>query len=169
DDVPGRRQLTLQQARDHILERGFGNGGPSLVGIEAEWLTVRPQEPAAPAPFDALHRALGTVDLPAASAITWEPGGQLELSTRPEPDAAGACAALEADLGVVRPAAAQLGCTLAAVGIDPLRPPLRVVDSPRYAAMEAFFDTDGDHGRRMMCSTAALQVNVGPGPAGSNE
>jgi len=40
------------------------------------------------------------------------------------------------------------------VGVDPVRRPRRMNDSPRYAAMEAFFDLDGPAGRVMMASTA---------------
>ena len=47
--------------------------------------------------------------------------------------------------------------------MDPGRLPHRVVHTPRYAAMEAYFDADGPDGKRMMSSTAALQVNIGLG------
>ena len=47
---------------------------------------------------------------------------------------------------------------------DAFLQPFRRVLHPRYDAMEAAFDARGDHGRRMMCNTAALQVNVDPGP-----
>ncbi|MDP8987511.1 MAG: glutamate-cysteine ligase family protein, partial [Actinomycetota bacterium] len=57
------------------------------------------------------------------------------------------------------------GARLVGAGLDPWRDPWRVVDDPRYRAMEAYFDADGDEGRRMMCSTAALQVNVDIGEA----
>jgi glutamate--cysteine ligase len=161
--VPGpHRQLTLRKARDHILEHCFAPDGPALVGLEAEWLSVAVADPAAPVPFDSLQEAVdGAGPLPAGSAVTWEPGGQLELSTPPAADVGGACASLAADMAAVRPLAQDAGVDLAAIGIDPRRPPQRVVDTPRYEAMETFFAADGDEGRRMMCSTAALQVNVG--------
>ncbi len=50
-------------------------------------------------------------------------------------------------------------------GLDPLRPPQRILDRPRYAAMEAFLDVEGFAGRTMMCSTASVQVNVDIGSA----
>jgi glutamate--cysteine ligase len=161
--VPGpHRQLTLRKARDHILDHSFAGDGPALVGLEAEWLSVATHDPTAPVPFDQLQPAVeGAGPLPGGSAVTWEPGGQLELSTPPAADVGGACAALAADLAAVRPLVEDAGVDLGGIGIDPVRPPHRVVDTPRYAAMEAFFAADGNHGRRMMCSTAALQVNVG--------
>ena len=50
------------------------------------------------------------------------------------------------------------------VGLDAVRPPERVLHSDRYVAMEAVFDAAGPHGKRMMCNTAALQVNIDLGP-----
>jgi len=123
---------------------------------------VATDDPVAPVPFDRLQASVdGRGPLPGGSAVTWEPGGQLELSTPPAADVGGACVSLAADLAAVRPLAEDAGVELAGIGIDPQRPPHRVVDTPRYEAMETFFAADGQHGRRMMCSTAALQVNVG--------
>jgi glutamate--cysteine ligase len=47
--------------------------------------------------------------------------------------------------------------------MDPLRLPHRVLNLPRYAAMEEFFDRDGPWGRQMMCGTASVQVCVDAG------
>ena len=63
------------------------------------------------------------------------------------------------------------GLKLSGDGIDPIRPPRRVLDLPRYAAMEAFFDRRGPCGRVMMCNTASVQVCLDaghekPGPTG---
>lgn len=46
---------------------------------------------------------------------------------------------------------------------DPVRPPHRVLDLPRYRAMERCFDRIGPWGRSGMCSTAAVQVCVDAG------
>src|SRR6202030_3054356 len=54
-------------------------------------------------------------------------------------------------------------------GLDPLRPPRRVLDQPRYAAMEEFFDGDGAWGRRMMCGTASVQVCLDAGEDSAGE
>ena len=45
----------------------------------------------------------------------------------------------------------------------PVRPPRRVLDLPRYRAMEHRFDRIGPWGRSGMCSTAAVQVCVDAG------
>ena len=75
------------------------------------------------------------------------------------------------DLTALRAAAADAGLELAGVGLDPFRPPRRVLHLPRYAAMEAYFDRGGPWGRQMMCATASVQVCLdagddGDGPTG---
>jgi glutamate--cysteine ligase len=104
--------------------------------------------------------------LPYASVITTEPGGQLELSSPPQPDVAGAIAALRADQRVLARAVRSAGFGLASIGADPARPLRRITPVSRYAAMERHFDAVGcgRPGREMMSSTAALQVNVNAGP-----
>jgi glutamate--cysteine ligase len=74
--------------------------------------------------------------------------------------------ATAADLAALRAAAADAGLELAGVGLDPFRPPRRVLHLPRYAAMEAFFDRTGPWGREMMCATASVQVCLDAGDDG---
>src|SRR6185312_16143254 len=92
-----------------------------------------------------------------------EPGGQLELSSLPANSLADCVAATRGDLAALRAAAASAGLELAGYGIDPIRPPRRLLDQPRYRAMEAFFDRGGPWGRQMMCSTASVQVCLDAG------
>ncbi|HWC09953.1 MAG TPA: glutamate-cysteine ligase family protein, partial [Acidimicrobiales bacterium] len=92
----------------------------------------------------------------------------LELSSLPFVSVERARALTAADLAVAAEAAARAGVRLVGLGADPQRQPRRVVDSPRYAAMEAYFDAGGPAGRRMMCNTAAVQVNVGLGPSAAD-
>jgi glutamate--cysteine ligase len=135
------------------------------VGIEIEALT-----------FDRAGRrpdadtVVGLVDaagpLPGAGRVSAEPGGQVEVSTPPAPSVAAAVAACAADLEAVRSRLQAAGITTALVGLDPVRPPVRVTDAPRYRAMQAYFDAQGLAGRTMMCNTASVQVNLdldGPG------
>ncbi len=163
--------LTGPEARGIVAERGFG--GPTAppeeadrVGVELEWLAVCAKDRARPAPFDAVQAITAELDpLPRASRVTFEPGGQLELSSAPLPGSQ-ASDALDDDLAVLTPALADAGVGLVAVGLEPGSPRPRVVRSPRYDAMEAFFDADGGAGRLMMASTAALQINVDFGSSG---
>lgn len=139
----------------------FKTGPPGPVGIESEWHVVDAARPAAAVPVARTRAALA--DLPLSSAVTYEPGGQLELSAPPGRGAAAAVDLLAADLARVRAALAEEGLVLLGVGVDPLRPPARQLEHPRYAAMEAFFDTGGPDGRVMMGSTAAVQVCLDAG------
>ena len=95
----------------------------------------------------------------------------MELSSAPAPGLGGCVSAAAGDLAALRGALHPAGLYLAGQGMDPIRPPRRVLDKPRYAAMEQFFDRSGPWGRIMMCSTASVQVCVdagqeGPGPSG---
>ena len=60
-----------------------------------------------------------------------------------------------ADMRWHRPASSSL-----AIGLDPLGPRARVVDAPRYRAMEHYFDAHWPEGRTMMRNTASIQVNL---------
>ena len=159
--------LTGPEARSIVAERGFGGptttkppGGADRVGVELEWLAVCAKDRARPAPLEAIQAITANLGpLPGASRVTFEPGGQLELSSAALPGSQ-ASDALDRDLAVLAPALADVGVGLVAMGLVPGSPRPRVVRSPRYDAMEAFFDADGDAGRLMMASTAALQINV---------
>ena len=109
--------------------------------------------------------------LPSGASLTVEPGGQLELSSAPAATLGELVEVTGRDLAALRDAAAAAGLELCGYGLDPLRPPRRLLDLPRYAAMEKFFDRDGPWGRQMMCGTASVQVCVDagddtPGPSG---
>jgi len=101
--------------------------------------------------------------LPSGAFLTAEPGGQLEISSQPADSLAALVRETSADLAALRSALAARGLELAGIGLDPLRPPHRVLDLPRYAAMEAFFDAGGPWGRQMMGSTASVQVCLDAG------
>jgi iron(II)-dependent oxidoreductase len=143
----------------------FKTGPPRLVGLEAEWHIVDRRCPSAAVPLSRLRAAVDPLaPLPAGSTISFEPGGQLELSTFPAPGLSAACERLSTDLDRVSRSLADAGLDRDGRGLDPRRAPNRQVDSPRYAAMAAFFDTRGAPlGAQMMCSTASLQVNVATG------
>jgi glutamate--cysteine ligase len=69
------------------------------------------------------------------------------------------------DMQVVRSALGPCGIELIATGLDPHGPRPRLVDAPRYRAMEHYFDAQGPEGRTMMCNTASIQVNLDIGGA----
>jgi glutamate--cysteine ligase len=161
-----RRHLTLRHLRRHIAERSLAPSDRGLVGVELELLTYPSGDPGRRAPAAALRAVAESTALPARSRITLEPGGQIEISTPPLRGLHEALAAAAADLGAVCAALRRAGLRPVARGLDTLRAPQRILDQPRYAAMEAFFDAEGFAGRTMMCSTASVQVNVETGPPG---
>ena len=163
--MPGPvRQLTVEEARDHIKGCSFRSPAPDLVGLETEWLVVDPDDGGRRVPFRRLCAAMAAAGrLPGGSAVTYEPGGQLELSGPPAPGVGAACEAMAADVAFARRIVDRQGLRLTGEGHDPKRQPNRVVDTPRYRAMETYFGADGHDGSRMMSATAALQINVGPG------
>jgi len=149
-------QLGLDDARDLIGQIGFGGDpGDGLIGVELESFAVPATDPA----------SLALPVLPGGSAISFEPGGQVELSSRPARSVGEVCEAVGLDLAVLREAFSRQGIELVQRGLS-RSVPRRIVDGPRYRAMEAYFDAGGPAGRVMMCATASVQVNVdlGPGP-----
>ncbi|WP_304453975.1 ergothioneine biosynthesis glutamate--cysteine ligase EgtA [Nocardiopsis sp. YSL2] len=157
--------LTTEDVHDYIRGVCFKTGPPGKVGAETEWLvsdTARPTEPVSIERLAALLEASGP--LPAGSRITFEPGGQLELSSRALPGPAQAHQALAADLEHIGKALADAGLCLGETALDPVRPPVRQLRAPRYDAMERFFaDRRHRSGHTMMCGTASLQVCLDTG------
>jgi glutamate--cysteine ligase len=123
------------------------------VGDAVPWTRVGPM-------LDIVRAVAGT------SAVTLEPGGQVELSGRPACDIATAVRELRADGERARRALAGLRLGVAPTGADPLRPSRRVNPKARYQAMERHFAATGRAapGQVMMDSTAAIQVNLEAGP-----
>lgn len=101
--------------------------------------------------------------LPAGGRITAEPGGQIEISSAPAGSPAELYSAVSADLAYLTGLLDDAGLSLGEHGIDPHRAPRRLLDTPRYSAMEHVFDGHSEHGRTMMCSTAGFQVCLDAG------
>ena len=80
------RALSRQGALDHIAARAASCHTPA-VGLETEWFVVGPNR-RLPVPFDVVQLAAAAGGpLPGGSRVTYEPGGQLELSGGTHPDA----------------------------------------------------------------------------------
>ncbi|MBP2703077.1 ergothioneine biosynthesis glutamate--cysteine ligase EgtA [Microbispora sp. RL4-1S] len=133
----------------------FTGATPDRLGVELEFLVFDADAPARQVPVARIVQALPP--LPGGSRVTFEPGGQLELSAPPRvlPEAV---AALTADVDAVRRALRQAGLRLGCRGLDVLRPPVRQLRDARYDAMAAFLGEP--YGPAMMCSTVSVQVNV---------
>ncbi|RRR98422.1 ergothioneine biosynthesis glutamate--cysteine ligase EgtA [Glycomyces terrestris] len=163
--------LTEDQAFEHLASRSFLPVAPARVGAEVEWHLTSPADRRRRIDPESVRALLGVRDaLPRRTRLTFEPGGALELSTRPAP--LRTCHDdLETDRARVTAALAAEGLELLGLGLDPIRLPRRVVRNPRYQAMEELFDQDGRAGRWMMANTASVQVCLDtgldlPGPHG---
>jgi glutamate--cysteine ligase len=159
--------LALNDARARAAEAALTPAPVGPVGLELECHLVHLGEPSRSVGRAELRSLVSSIPpLPFRSAITTEPGGQLELSTQVQVDVAAAVAALRSDHQVLTGAIRAAGFGLAPIGADPARPPHRVSTASRYVAMERHFDAVGcgQAGRQMMSSTASLQVNLNAGP-----
>lgn len=145
----------------------FKTGPPTRVGVELEWLLRDRADPATLVPTERLAPVLDPLfaagGLPGGGRLTWEPGGQLELSSAPGESLSHCLSLTAADLALIRQTLEGAQAVLHGRGLDPYRSPPRVLDHPRYRAMETHFDRGGPWGRVMMRATAALQISLDAG------
>jgi ergothioneine biosynthesis glutamate--cysteine ligase EgtA len=167
------------EAAEHIKGICLKTGPPTRLGVELELLVRDVRDPRLPLSAERLAAAVVPLGgargvpglpttarprvLPSGAPLTTEPGGQLEISSLPADSVNDLVRDVSVDLAALREAVGAAGLELAGYGLDPLRPPRRILDVPRYAAMEAFFAPDGPWGAVMMCSTASVQVCVDAG------
>jgi glutamate--cysteine ligase len=172
EEQPALPAVTEAELEAHLRGICFKTGPPRRIGVEIEWLVHDARDPWCPVEPSRLHAAATALRaLPLNSLLTFEPGGQLELSSLPATSLTSCIDAMTADLALVRPAMLDRGLSLAGHGHNPWHPPHRVRTEPRYNAMEAYFDRWGGAGRSMMAATASVQVCVDagyeePGPLG---
>ena len=163
------------EAEVYVASVCFKHGPPKLLGAELEWVVQHSGNPHRPLQARHLADALGThvprslvpdspqIPLPHGCTVTVEPGGQLEISSPPRASLTELIATVEGDTTALTDLLDPAGLALTGSGSDPHRPSRRLVDIPRYAAMETAFDRIGPMGRAMMCSTAAVQVCLDAG------
>jgi glutamate--cysteine ligase len=162
-------------AEGYVASICFKHGPPRLSGVELEWTVHHADDPTRPLDADTLRRALGPftpstlsphgspAPLRHGSTVTVEPGGQVELSSPPYDSVAALLRATCRDIDQLDGLLARAGLTRGDQAVDAHRPPTRLLQTPRYASMQAAFDRIGPHGSQMMCSTAALQVCIDAG------
>lgn len=156
--------ITVEDAVEYISGICFKTGPPSRVGVELEWF---PRDARNPEHLPDRRRLLRAFDeaagLPLSGSLTMEPGGQWELSSSPADTVRDLIAVTDRDLELLRRSAAEAGLELVGMGREHGHPPSRMLNDPRYVAMERYFDRDNGSGRVMMCSTASIQVNLDAG------
>jgi glutamate--cysteine ligase len=142
---------------------GTTDRGSGSVGVELELLPVR-LVAGRPAPVSIVEvRAALTHDpaLCREARISFEPGGQVEMSPPPAPSPAAALTRAAALLARLRRCGERVGIDLISAAVSPWHD-LDTIGlqnrAPRYRRMQAHFDGIGVWGRRMMRQTAALQV-----------
>jgi glutamate--cysteine ligase len=95
--------------------------------------------------------------------ISFEPGGQIEISTAPQPTASGVIDSTQSLVTMIRGEMSGAGIELLARGVDPYNDidgvPLQL-HRDRYTGMTRYFDSIGPSGVQMMRQTAALQINL---------
>ena len=106
--------------------------------------------------------------LPDGARVSFEPGGQIELSSAPSKSASGLIRDLQCTAQLLTGAFASAGVALEAVGVDPYNDVAEValqLHRPRYTRMTRYFESIGPSGIRMMRQTASLQINIDVGAA----
>ena len=183
--------LTRGQLADDLRERVFPS--PSLpgvaprIGAEVEIIPVDTAS-GRPLPLDGERRStlemlrragadagwrhrrsakanVPEVELPDGGRITFEPGGQIEISSAPNVSLSALVDRLRSTVARIADAA-PAAVELLARGIDPRTPVDAVtpqLDAERYRRMLRHFDRIGPSGARMMRQTASFQVCVDGG------
>jgi len=104
--------------------------------------------------------------------FTFEPGGQIELSTSARRDTGSLQTELDRTWDTLQDVFGERGVALVSLGLDPWH---RVEEVPqqlragRYVAMDRYFSTRWPAGAVMMRNTCALQVNIDAGSGRNRE
>lgn len=158
--------MTITEHTPHIASLFARGPASTRIGLEQELVAIDVATRSW-VPIERLRTAVTCSSF--ADYVSFEPGGQLELSLPCRDTAPGLGALTTTAVDDVSRRAAAAGIELAPVPVD-LRPqqiPLQL-HTARYAAMQAHFDSIGPAGRRMMRRTASTQICLDwwPGAAG---
>lgn len=116
---------------------------------------------------DGLLPYLLRVELDQRDNLTFEPGGQLEFSSKPYPCLSDAVRRLRFIQQELDKKVAINNWTLVQMGINPWHSPEQIglqMAKSRYQAMDRFFTKISPYGRRMMRQTCTIQACVDFGP-----
>lgn len=138
---------------------------PGQVGAELEWIpAIAGPRPPRPLPVPETERLLARdPTLRRDARVTFEPGGQLEISPPPSASVGGLLRSLASLRTRVERCLEPQGAALFVSGLNPWHSTEELglqTPRPRYVAMERHFDSIGPYGRRMMRQSLALQVSL---------
>ena len=181
------RDALVHDLRDRVFPRPTSRDVAPQIGAEVEVIPVD-RTTGRPLPLDGqglttlsiLRRAgesagwherhsakasVPEIELGDGGRITFEPGGQIEISSAPNVSLSALVARLQATVARIADAAPR-GVELLARGIDPrtrVEDVAPQLDAGRYHRMLRHFDRIGPSGARMMRQTASFQVCVDGG------
>ena len=181
------REALYNDVRDRVFPSATSVEAPPRIGAEVEIIPVDAQS-GRPIPLETgiistleiLRRAgepLGwrerrsakasvpEIELPDGGRITFEPGGQIEISSAPDTSVTGLVSRLREIVAAITEAAPR-SVRLLSVGVDPNTPVEDVapqLNADRYRRMLQHFDRIGPSGARMMRQTASIQICVDAG------
>jgi len=104
--------------------------------------------------------------LPGGGRVSYEPGGQIELSSAISSTASELIRDIRCTFQLLTTTFERNGISLEAIGVDPFNAIEDValqLHRPRYERMSRYFDSIGPSGARMMRQTASFQINVETG------
>jgi glutamate--cysteine ligase len=138
---------------------------PGQVGVELEWIPAMPgPQPPRPLSVAETERLLARdPTLRSDARVTFEPGGQLEISPPPSATVTELLGSLEVLRSRVERCLEPSGAGLFVSGLNPWHSTEELglqTSQPRYVSMQRHFDSIGPYGRRMMRQSLALQVSL---------
>jgi len=105
-------------------------------------------------------------ELASGARISFEPGGQIEVSSAPHTSVSALATELSEITCSLLDSFERHGAVLVTKGVDPYNPinstPLQL-HRERYEKMTRYFESIGPSGIRMMRQTASVQINLEPG------
>lgn len=107
------------------------------------------------------------IDLDHEDNLSFEPGGQVEFSSKPYPCLSDAVRRMREVQRILDETYAAVGARIAQVGVNPwhtLDDLGLQMPKARYRAMDAYFAAIGPYGQRMMRQSCTIQVNLDFGP-----
>jgi glutamate--cysteine ligase len=168
-------------AEQYVAQVSFRPGQPSQYGLELEWTVHHADDRTRRTDLRALGRALGAhapsalahlypsaqaLPLPGGALVTVEPGGQAEISTAVHRSPSALLSSALGDIAALDMLLATQGLVRGDRAMDEYRAPARLLDTPRYGAMQRAFDNLGTAGSEMMCRCASIQVSLDAGEPG---